>query len=503
MAGIRDYNISPSLNVLTRGINTGEGMERADVNNWLRAVQADLKEYTLETVSLLDFIPQSLHSAILNNTSTVDLTTYVQTAFNTAPLNSVIVFPPGGRVETRAQVNMTRRLNLLGQGCRWIGQFGTNITTDLLDINITDGDNNDCRNMQISGFNALGFFGGGRHAIRVRSVSPSVANIGLKIFNNVIGVLDASTGYAISLEGLGVHINEIYGNQIENGVNLECADRTIIRENNMFGAKVAVRSALIEGAFQTTIANNCMVTRDGALLVVNGSQINFIENQVEQFASYGLNQSAQQASVTVLGSTYGSRGLRFIGNNFGGGTNQRVPIALVSNCEGAIIDDNTFNLGTGLIDIDVMAASVKGTRIGRGNKFRGTRTSDPAWPLQVNDAGEGTYNVWKAAASLALQNGWTGSAAFRFKKTLDDLLVCEGALVAGTNAGGTVVGTLPAGFRPPATQLWNGANDVASTTTNFAVQTGGVFTVVNAQVAAGNYMNPMPIRGMVAYSPGA
>jgi hypothetical protein len=46
--GIRDYNSSPALNVSTRGVNTDEGMQRSDVNNWVRAIQADLKDFVDE-----------------------------------------------------------------------------------------------------------------------------------------------------------------------------------------------------------------------------------------------------------------------------------------------------------------------------------------------------------------------------------------------------------------------------------------------------------------------
>jgi len=455
-------------------------------------------------VSLLNWIPTSLHAAILNNTSTVDCTTYVQDAFDNAPLNSTLCFPAGGRLEIRGQVNLNRRLSLYGNGCRWIGQFGVDVTSDFLSINVQDGDNNDCRNMQIWGFNALGFFSGGRNAIRVQATSPGVANVGLKIFNNLIGTLSTSTGYAISLEGLGVHINEVYGNQIENGIFLNCADRTVIRENNIFGNKIAVTCDLIEGAFSTEITNNALVSRDGALLVTNGSQIEFSGNQVEQFPSVGANASARQASIAVVGSTYGSRGLRIIGNNFGGGTNQRVPISLVSNCEGAIIDENVFNYGSTNLDIEILATSVKSTRIGRGNSFRGARGGfDPAWPIAINDLGEGTYNVWKDASTLALQNSWTGTAAFRYLKTTDDLIIQEGALLAGTAAGGTVIGTFPIGFRPAATTLWGGVSDVTCTASSMVVSTAGVISAQFIQAASNNYMAPLPIRGNAVYSPGA
>jgi hypothetical protein len=457
-----------------------------------------------DVVNLLDYIPEAQRAAIIANTSTYNATADVQAAIDATPLNGFLHFPNGGRVQTQGQININRRINLIGNGCRWIGQFGLDVSSDFLSINVQDTDNIDCRNMQISGFNALGFFGGGRHAIRVQATAPGVANIGLKIFNNVIGTLSTSTGYAISLEGIGVHINEIYGNQIENGVYMACADRTVIRENNIFGIKPAVTCDLIEGAFRTAILNNCITARDGALLVTNGSQIDFIGNQVEQLAAYGPNASARQASIAVVGATYGSRGLVIKQNNFGGGSNQRVPISLVSNCEGAIIDENVFNYGSTNLDIEILATSVKSTRIGRGNSFRGTRVgADPAWPLRINDAGEGTYNVWKTAASLSLANGWTATASFRYIKTLDDLIVSEGALVAGTNSGGTVVGTFPVGFRPAAVILWPGVNDAASTASTLVAQTSGDITVQFIQPGSSNYMSAFPIRGNAVYSPGA
>lgn len=48
MAGIYDYSSSPALNTSVRGINIGEGMDRSDVNNAMRAIMADLKDFSLE-----------------------------------------------------------------------------------------------------------------------------------------------------------------------------------------------------------------------------------------------------------------------------------------------------------------------------------------------------------------------------------------------------------------------------------------------------------------------
>jgi Pectate lyase superfamily protein len=375
----------------------------------------------------------------------------IQRALDEAPLGSDLVFPPGVYRVDR-QLNVSRHVNLVGQGATILGDFGRNTGADLLAVNVVDGDHVDNRNQRIEGLN-IGFVSGGRNTLAVTNQPPNVANIGMLIQNNLIGTLPASTGNAVRMEGIGTHFNTIRDCQIENGIYLAGADGMTVSGCLIFGFKVAVTVDVVAGAFQTRILDNGLVARDGALRLIGGSQVYFEHNQVEQFQAYGANQSARRASVWIEPSSYGARHVNIVGNNFGAGTNLQTSIFVAGDCQDLFIDHNVFNIAGGGIDITLADAAVQWTRIGPNNSLRGPAALRPHLgrgdPLAVDDRGTGTFGVRRPGAALALARGWIASPNFGFWKTLAGEIRWQGSL-AGQARAGTVIGRLPAGFWPAA-----------------------------------------------------
>lgn len=371
----------------------------------------------------------------------------IQRALDEAPIGCDLIFPPGHYRIVR-QLEVRRRVNIVGQGAAFFGDFGRDTNSDMFSINIADQENRDNRNQRIEGIRAS-FRSGGRNLILVRNDPPNAGNVGMLIQNNVLAVLPDSPGHCIRFDGIGNQHNTIRDCQIENSVYLACADGMTITGCLIFGRKTGIILDLLEGAFVTRILANTIVSGDGALHIRNASQVIFENNHIEQNLGYGRNQAPNGASVWIEPERYVSRLIHIAKNNFGAGTNLDTSIHINGACEDTYIDHNMFYFpGTG-VDIRLMGPSVKWTRIGPNNVVRGPdlrRGFDPGNPVSIVDRGTGSYGVRKPASDLALRNGWTG--ALMFWKSLEELLCFEGRLIPGNAAPGTIVGRLPDGFRP-------------------------------------------------------
>lgn len=111
-------------------------------------------------------------------------------------------------------------------------------------------------------------------------------------------------------------------------------------------------------------------------------------------------------------------------------------------------------------------------------------------PLSIAQGGTGHGSV--AFTNLPLNNGWTATASRRavYRKIIDSVEL-EVALGGGTATDGTVIATLPAGFRPPVQfTIPVRSNPAAAPSSSVpvpsvVVNTDGTITCVNC-TAAGN-----------------
>lgn len=134
-----------------------------------------------------------------------------------------------------------------------------------------------------------------------------------------------------------------------------------------------------------------------------------------------------------------------------------------------------------------------------------TNSLDTGRALAVSDSGTGTYNRFRDATAASLQNSWTGSSAFCFWKNDQDELCFDGNLVAGTVTAGTLVFTLPVGYRPAAATVISARNGTDATSADFNVATNGQVTVKAVPASATVYMSSasrMPVKGHDNYTPG-
>jgi hypothetical protein len=277
---------------------------------WQRSLAASAAERPLdekigEIVSVTDW------GAYPTN---VDCASALQHALDEAPLGCDLIFPPGRNPDyayrIEAPLLMRRKLNLIGHGARLVGYLGTDVTSDLLTVNIIgiahdDDADLDARNFRISGFREITLYEGGRNTIRITDDGANTAEIGWEISNCIVYTLPGSAGHAIRVEGVGTHLNNtIRQCQIENGIYCAGADGLKIADNNIYGRKPGVTVAAINGSYKIKIVDNIIVARDGGVWITAGQQVDIERNQFEQYPGYGANTSTYAGHIVLNGLTY-------------------------------------------------------------------------------------------------------------------------------------------------------------------------------------------------------
>lgn len=458
-------------------------------------------------------------------------TTKLQALFDNVPNGSTIHFPQDS-YRTEDTVSVTRQIAVEGHGARVSGFMGSDPTKDLFKVAIAEPAPNggDVRGWQFQNL-VCAVNEGGRDCLRIEK-GPLAGMFQSIIRGNRLSVPEASPGAALRITEVPSSFHVIEDNTIINQVWLDrCADGCRIFRNMILGQKPSVKVDVVEGAFRTQIVMNTLLGRDGAVEIYGGSEVDIFQNQIEQ---QGVNANALVKShIIIYPSSQKIRDIQIVSNNFGGGTNLDYsiwakgpggPIPAHCDIEGVFIDRNVFNrTSDGNYDIVLYDAGVRYTKIGPNNRLRGigpnrgnvdwadinlgvvtANTLNAQDLLRIVDNGLGTYGVWKGPSTLNLQNGW-GPGTFRYRKSLDSMLQFRG-LLAGASATltvGTVIGTLPEGFRPPnrvyVTAEQGGTQYLFSITAAGEITVAGTTPPATAQcrISESFYVN-----GEVAYDPG-
>ena len=410
--------------------------------------------------------------------STNDYTTNigaVQRALDVAPLGSTLVIsdliPLSG--ESLHLLTLSRNVNIIGVPRRGIFRLdfvGNN--TSFLNINITvNGGFLDVRNWFFEGVSVL-FNGGGKHALDF--TGGFVINSSY-IGNNQLGVgtnVDAS-----SIEvGSGTNIahSEIRLNTFSGKVNGRFGDANLFEKNLSFGNFIAYVFDLEAGVYNNTVRGCTIVSRDGALHVIDGETVRFINNQVEQLLSSGENQAPIAASVYVEGRTRISRGHVIEANNMGGGTNVNYSVYL-DNAQSVTIAKNTFT-PTDIVDLFCSSNSkyniyeFDNTIL---NSISEPRPDDLFKILIDNRSG---FNM-QMPFDFVGQNGWS-NVSKAFYKAKDGRVIFIKPISGGTSVSGTIVGNLPFGTWPTEALFPTPVIDVTGVMGNVTIpSTNGVMSI--------------------------
>lgn len=241
----------------------------------------------------------------------------------------------------------------------------------------------------------------------------------------------------------GLYAATIEGNGIKGGVKLDVSGDSIsLTRNVISGENIGVDASLVAGASLLEIQANNITNMDGAIRIKSGSRYRILGNNIENYASGAA--SKNNAAVINLsgenGALYGGVIQQNLVSAFG--TSDASTLIRVRNSIGALIQDNVLLSGGGAtIGIDI-GSDCQDIRVG-------ANTFNAAVITRVVDNGVGTMGVVKTAN---LQNGWvaygTGQATLKFIKTAAGLVNLYGAIKDGVTTNGTLLTTLPTGFRP-------------------------------------------------------
>jgi hypothetical protein len=249
------------------------------------------------------------------------------------------------------------------------------------------------------------------------------------------------------------------------------------------------------GAATNVITRNNLTAVGGGVIAAQALQLKILYNQFEQPASpTGTNLATIDLRGTS-GQPISQAEIR--GNNIGGTSGTYDFNIRADYTTDLIVEDNTITAGGGVgadswAGVGITANAVN-TWVGP-NVWGGF--SDPT--KRVSDSGTGTAGLEKP---LTWQNGYANLGGYpvaSVRKDRSGRVYFAGVISsgAGTHTVGTLLATLPAGFRPPALMLISvpGLNGSAVGTVDlWQVETNGNITAAGNGIAATLYS---PLTGL-------
>ncbi|WP_167313413.1 phage tailspike protein [Ralstonia insidiosa] len=255
-----------------------------------------------------------------------------------------------------------------------------------------------------------------------------------------VGILHINVPSGTNANG-GMYASSIENSVINGGISLQATgDSNTAHKNLISGPNNGIYLSNAPGASLFTAVDNNITSTGGAFKIDAGSRFKLLRNNCEQISAFtgGATYMCDIAGGNGTMSTAEIRGNHF--GLFSGITNSGV--IHLSNTVGALISENTIlNANTGGVGI-VVDANNTNTRIGPNTYGTGVVT-------KVVDNGIGTMGVIKTITTFA--NNWQNigsTAPGRFYKDILGTVHLAGLIALGTTTQGTLMFTLPVGFRP-------------------------------------------------------
>lgn len=291
-----------------------------------------------------------------------------------------------------------------------------------------------------------------RHGIHFDLTTSVVAGLSFlemeRVFINV-NYVAGTAGRSVKLTNPtnpdGFYAGQFRGNYFLGGVQMErCGDSVTFSENVFGSINTGLELSFTPGAAQVIIERNNMTSAGGAILLHNGIQTKIRNNQIEQSAVY---TGTDQACITLKGDTAQILDCTIEGNNINGQTNVLFGID-VQNADNTTIIDNSF---AGYNHVNV-GASARHTIIHQTrNRFNNTSYARVPMIATINAASFGTCGPEFAPTLL---NSWVLNDAanfpVRYSKNAEGVVRITGEIKDGVRTPGTIIFTLPDGFRPDA-----------------------------------------------------
>ena len=158
------------------------------------------------------------------------------------------------------------------------------------------------------------------------------------------------------------------------------------------------------------------------------------------------NQTAVSSMVVIAGINRPVLNTVIRANNFGGGTSVN-HLIYIDNAQRTVIKENQF-ISVNVAEV-YFTANAKYNILGRDNTTIGSISNPRTRTLfkeNTVDLGVGNIGVLQAISKLNLQNNWVGGGGFY--KDESGVIRFLTSFNAGSPGAGTLIGTLPLGFRP-------------------------------------------------------
>jgi parallel beta-helix repeat protein len=268
-------------------------------------------------------------------------------------------------------------------------------------------------------------------------------------------------GHAIYTNQHSTNIDGFFSSTIQNcflygGIYLDKAGDTLrIKDNVITGAGWGVYANLVYDPYRANVFNvtgNVITSVTGGVYLSNCGTCTIASNQFEQQA---ISDGSDHAQVVVKGTDVTLSGISIYGNRFNLFPADTVATGLlIDNAVATSVHDNDFGLGVPTHCAIKISANAVDTVI--GNNFLDAGSTTYSWRVAlrnttyIQNSGRATVGVY---TPLTLQNGWSTTGSFgapACEKTSWDELSISGNITGGTKTDGTVIFTLPVGFRPNA-----------------------------------------------------
>lgn len=287
----------------------------------------------------------------------------------------------------------------------------------------------------------------GRHGIFLDTQVAGSNAAGFQMRDMTVG---QGAGYAFL--HLNVPANNVNGGlfgavidscRLKGGIKLDnSGDSNSITRSIITGTNIGVHASLTPGASLLEVQANNITCAGGAYRLDAGSRPRLIGNNIEHYSAGAVAQN-NSAVVNLTGDNgviYGGVLSQNLVSAFG--ASDATTLIRLRNCRGLLVQDNMLLSGGGAtVGIDIGADCIN-VRIG-ANGYNAAVTT------RVVDNGIGTMGVLKTAT---LENGWAplsgAMAPLQFIKSLNGVVTLRGCIKHGTTTNGTLITTLPIGFRP-------------------------------------------------------
>ncbi len=291
-----------------------------------------------------------------------------------------------------------------------------------------------------------------RHAVHI-DIPQGAGNLMAKLLieNNTFRQFGGYGIYLTNSNQDGFFTSAIQHNVIEGGISLiKAGDSLNFMHNTIKSNTIGIDLDLVPGAATPVIAYNRIIAKGGGIRVAFGAQIKVLYNTFEQDGATNAAAAEDRTLINLKGqSTARVTQVDITGNVLDGGgtTGALTSLIRLQYTTNVRIHENVLKNTGSATEVSAGLGAIS-TDIAYSNKLDGTISSSVA----VDATATKTRGVFFAPTLL---NSWVNSGCGTpcwetagFMKDGDNIVHLKGSIKNGTTTSGTVLFTLPAGYRP-------------------------------------------------------